>query len=60
MVVVEGARERVVGGSAPLVTLLLTGAWETSAAACYLRPCQARRLADELLAAAVALGEHGS
>jgi len=53
----EDARERVVGGSAPLVTLLLGGAEQAPCVACCLRASEARRLAGELLAAAAALEE---
>jgi len=56
LVVIEDARERVIGGSAPLITLRL-GAEQMPSGACYLRPAEARRLAGELLAAAAAAEE---
>ena len=57
LVVMEDARERVVGASAPLITLLLGGAEQAPCVACCLRASEARRLAGELLAAAAALEE---
>ena len=55
-VVMEEARERVVGGSAPLITLRL-GAEQMPSGVCCLRASEARRLAGELLAAAAAAEE---
>jgi len=57
LVVIEDARERVVGGSAPLITLRLGAADQMPCVACHLRASEARRLAGELLAAAAALEE---
>jgi len=50
-VVIDGARERVIGASVALVTLAVADV------ACALAASQARRLAGELLAAAAALEE---
>lgn len=44
-VVMEGARERVIGGSAPLITLVLGGAEQAPPGACCLRASEARQLA---------------